>query len=403
MVNVADFRTLRRDDTILVPPMDPITAAFTAAVFRSLGYRSEVLEENVRTLETGLKHTTGGECLPCPSTMGAMLHALSRGGIDPARAVFFMPTTCGPCRFGQYSILASLAFDRCGWKGVRVLSLNSENNYGGLKGRGRRLLWHAVVLSDVYHKIILKARPYETERGAVDALAAEWIARMIAEIEKPSSDLRGVLRGFAAAAAAVPRVAAPRPKVAVVGEIYIRNNPFTNERLVATIEALGGEVFQSTIGEWILYCAEIERINSIKPQHLRRNRLWLRVESAWFHSVERMYIKAVKEYIPDRGEPSIRDVIAAGRAYVPPEFQSEAILTVGRAVLFITQNAVEAVVNAAPMFCMPGTISASLFARIEKEYGVPVISIFYDGSGAPNQVLAPYMHYLVERAREARN
>ena len=56
------------------------------------------------------------------------------------------------------------------------------------------------------------------------------------------------------------------------------------------------------------------------------------------------------------------------------------------------------VVNASPTFCMPGTLTASMFPRIEQELGASIVSIFYDGSGDPNRVLVPHLHYLVERS-----
>jgi hypothetical protein len=46
---------------------------------------------------------------------------------------------------------------------------------------------------------------------------------------------------------------------------------------------------------------------------------------------------------------------------------------------------------------MPGTLTSAIFPKLERELGVPVVSIFYDGSGDPNRVLVPHLHYLVER------
>ena len=45
---------------------------------------------------------------------------------------------------------------------------------------------------------------------------------------------------------------------------------------------------------------------------------------------------------------------------------------------------------------LPGLALKQLVV-LERELGVPVVSIFYDGSGDPNRVLVPHLHYLVER------
>jgi predicted nucleotide-binding protein (sugar kinase/HSP70/actin superfamily) len=397
MVCIADMHRVREGDVIFVPPMEPVTARLTAAVFRALGYGAEVLIQSPATLAAGLACTAGGECLPCPATIGSMLATIETRRLDPARVVFFMPSTCGPCRFGQYATLADMAFARRGWDAVRVLAINAENSYGGLRSRGRRLLWHAIVLSDFVRKIVLKQRPYEATPGEVDRVTEGWVARMAAEIEAAKPDLAGALEGYVAALEAVPCARRPKPKVALVGEIYVRNDPFTNQGLIRAIEDLGGEVLASTIAEWVLFCNAIEGFRTWTSRKFRRSRLTQWLERTWFTSVERAYARAASRLVSDREEPDIRDVIAAGEKYVPREFHTETILTIGRAVLFIEREKVDAVVNASPMFCMPGTISASIFARVQEEYGVPVISNFYDGSGDPNKTLAPYLHYLVER------
>jgi hypothetical protein len=39
---------------------------------------------------------------------------------------------------------------------------------------------------------------------------------------------------------------------------------------------------------------------------------------------------------------------------------------------------------------------------VEKEHGVPVINLFYDGLRSPNENLEPYIFYLRQKTGEAR-
>jgi len=402
MVALLDFSSLGPEDIVFIPPMEPIAARLATGVFRGVGCRAEVLREDEETLQTGLKHTAGNECTPCPATIGSMVVAMEERKLDPGRVVFFMPTTCGPCRFGQYGTLASLAFRRRGWDRIRVLGPNADNAYGGMDGRTRRLLWHCIVVADVINKIVLKVRPYEVNPGEVDQLTERFVNLLTEEFARPEPRISKVLRKYVESIKAIPVRKEKRPKIAIVGEIYVRHDPFINRGLARYIESLGGEALACTVGEWILYCAAVERKRKRgSPGRPRRNKLVLFLEKQWFTAVEHRYYDIAADLIHDREEPPIEDVIREGTRYVPWEFQTETVLTLGRAVLFIKEQKVDAVVNAAPMFCMPGTISASIFPRIEKEYGVPIISIFYDGSGEPNKVLDPYLHYLVERSRNA--
>jgi len=159
---------LTTDRKVFIPPMDPIACEFVAGAFRSFGYEAQVLEENQETLATGYKHTLGGECVPCPSTTGSLLCALDQEGIAPEKAAFFMPTACGPCRFGQYATLDRMILDRRGQGEVLILSPSAVNAYQGLPEELRRMMWDCIMLSDVVHKAELSVRPYEREAGAAD-------------------------------------------------------------------------------------------------------------------------------------------------------------------------------------------------------------------------------------------
>jgi hypothetical protein len=48
-----------------------------------------------------------------------------------------------------------------------------------------------------------------------------------------------------------------------------------------------------------------------------------------------------------------------------------------------------------PLFCCPAMVSEALFKAIEKDIGIPIVSLMYDGTTARrNESLAPYLHYI---------
>ena len=389
-----------------VPPMEPWGARFFAAAFRHAGYDARALSEDAASLALGLKHTAGGECVPCPSTIGALLAAMERDEVDPDRVIFFMPTACGPCRFGQYAKLNRLVFARKGWDRVRIMSPSAENAYEGLDRGARILLYHAMVLADVMRKLTHRIRPYEIEKGATERIVEDHTRRL--ETALAAGDKAGaaaLVRSAAGELAALPRDSSPRPLVGVVGEIYVRCDPFLNNNLCRRIEELGGEAWLAPIGEWIFYTNHLRHL-LLKEQArgldaiAKRARVWLETR-LFFNRIERAYYRRAAPVLDDRHEHPIDLVMAEGMKYLPWQFEGEAILTLGRAALFVRRDGARAVVNASPMFCMPGTITTSIFPRLEKDLGVPVICNFYDGSGDPNQSLTPVMHYVTDSFRMA--
>ena len=389
---------LTKDRTIFIPRMDPIASELLAANFRGFGYDARLMREDKETLAIGLKHTLGGECVPCPSTTGSLIATLEDEDIPPEKAAFFMPTACGPCRFGPYATLDRFILERRGQNEVMILSPSSVNAYQGLPEELRRVIWDCVVIGDILHKVEMGVRPNEREPGAVDREMERTLAAVCAELERGGRDLPDVLRDALPRIGALKTAGPARPQVGVVGEIYVRSNPFINDDLIRQIERLGGEVRLSSIAEWILYTDYLQRHGVGARQRTFGQRITAPLRERFLSAREELYYGIAEPFLGDREEPPIEAIIEAGRAYVPLEFQGEAILTVGRAVLMVKNEGCDMVVNASPAFCMPGTTTAAIFPKIEQEFGVPVVSIFYEGSGDPNRVLVPHLHYLVDRA-----
>ena len=60
-------------------------------------------------------------------------------------------------------------------------------------------------------------------------------------------------------------------------------------------------------------------------------------------------------------------------------------------------------VHVNPIFCCPGLVSESLFKNIEKDIGIPIVSITYDGTRSNrNEILAPYIHF-INQSKEVSN
>ncbi len=387
-----------------IPPMEPWGARFFAAAFRSIGYDARALVEDASTLATGMKHTSGGECVPCPSTTGALLSAMRRDGVDPDNVIFFMPTACGPCRFGQYAKLNRLIFDRNEWRGIQIMSPSAENAYEGVDRNMELLLFHAVVCADIMRKMLHRVRPYEIDKGSVDSLIERHTQNLEAAFSAGDRKRIGdCVRACARELTALPRCHARRPLVGVVGEIYVRCDPFLNNDVCRRIEELGGEAWLAPIGEWVFYTNHLRHL-LVKEQEkgakaiVERARIWLETR-LFFNRIEHMYYEFSSEVLGDRHEHPIDRVLEEGMKYLPWQFEGEAVLTLGRAALFVKEDGAKAIVNASPMFCMPGTITTSIFPQLEKELNVPVICNFYDGSGDPNQSLVPVMHYVTEPFR----
>jgi hypothetical protein len=72
----------------------------------------------------------------------------------------------------------------------------------------------------------------------------------------------------------------------------------------------------------------------------------------------------------------------------------ETSINLGRALYYLEHGGAEAVLHLNPMFCCPGVVTASIYRKMQEDFGVPIVDLFYEGTGNPNRILIPHLAYL---------
>lgn len=375
--------------TIYVPWMGDGSYGLAAA-FRGCGQPAEVLPlATDQTLELGRRLTNGKECLPCVVTAGDMLAKCREPGFDPQGAAFFMPGGSGPCRFGQYNCLHKILLNEAGHDEIPVISPSQDKNfYADFKQFRRdptRAAWVGVAAIDILTKALHAIRPYETTGGETDRVyvesrdgVCELIAAGAAESDVVDC-MKEAARRFADIGVDRSR---PRPKIGVVGEIYVRCHSFCNQDLIRTLEALGAAVSLASVGEWLYYT------NFTRMRTARRERSW-RIWAGNFvknrvqRKIERRLAAPFAPLLGHVTEPPIKELIALARPYMHDSFEGEAIMSIGK-IVELHHAGCDGAVNAMPFTCMPSTIVSGIMKRLTRDLdGMPAISISYDGQQDP--------------------
>jgi predicted CoA-substrate-specific enzyme activase len=385
--------------TIWLPPMHPFGTRLFASAFRSHGYDARMLpDETKESFELGRSLTRGSECLPCALTIGTFLQTLRqqpRGG----KHAFFMPSSKGPCRFGQYTVLHRQILEREGLgHEVALLAPASNNAYQGLDGPMRRSLFKAIACADILLKAQCKVRPYEVRVGETDRVVnegAELVCRTIEEHGDIPAALRTAIQKIAAIETAGPR----KPLVGIVGEIYVRNNPYANEDVIGAVETFGGEAWMLPITDWIIYTSSLENYKEEFPSTIIS---WEKADTfvtyTWMKHWEGKLMKAASPFLDDRHEPRFQECLEIATPYIPFYLGGEGKLSVGRAIKFAQQGAAM-VVNCAPFGCMPETVATAIYGRLSADVDMPIVSLFYDGSGGQNRRLEVFLNNAVRGRR----
>jgi predicted CoA-substrate-specific enzyme activase len=378
-----------RDRQLWIPNMHPFTTELMAAAFRHHGLQAKPLVlETEQTYELGRSVTRGSECLPTALTIGSLLTVL-RAARDEKHA-FFMPTSQGPCRFGQYVSLHRQILDREGFADVPILSPTNMNGYQGLDEPIRRTLWKAMVLGDILMKAGCKIRPYERDPEETNARLERELQRLSQAIER-GEGLEAAVAQTVRTLSAIPMVEGKKkPLVGIVGEIYVRNNFYANENVVRSVEQFGAEAWMVPLSEWVLFTSSMSHIREKTGQFICKELLSSFLKWRWMLRWERKLFAAASPLLDDRHEPSLQAVLDEAYPYLPENPGGETILTIGRAIKFAEQGA-SLVVNVAPFTCMPGAITMAIFQHVSAERRFPVVNMFYDGTGGQNRRLEVYL------------
>lgn len=404
---------LRANELLLLPRMGP-AADVLAAAMRGAGLRAEALPmPNRDTMRVGRRHTSGKECVPMCITLGSLLQRLESEPNKDERFTFFMPASQGPCRFGVYNILHKITLERLGYKErVRVWSPPDSNYFHGLPAGFSALVFCGFVAQDMLLSALLDVRPVEAQAGAANALYELYSKKLATQVEAASRRAPGVpytllqvttgrmfglanILDHAARDFARIKTELMIPTVAVVGEIYVRCDPFANDFLIERLEARGIRALFAPFTEWLEYTDY-------------SNRTVVGSANQWSDLVS----SAVKTRVLNRAyqlmasklgwgpRTSVKESLAAAAPYVRPDLLGEAVLTVGGPLHEWQHGRIQGVVSAGPLECMPNKIAEAQFFHVAEHHGLPSLTLSLNGDPVDPQVLDNFAFEIQETWRK---
>jgi len=379
---------------IIIPPMAYGSGRTFAAAFRALGLDADITPpSDHRTRELGAHYTSGDECYPAKVTVGDFMKLLEQPDVDPAKTVLFMPTADGPCRFGQYTPYLRSILEKNGYPHTEVIAPTSSDGYADFGDMAKQFVrtgWRALIAADILQKVLLKTRPYETQKGSTEAVYEESLADMCKTIEtaslEPSAQLKAMHDALARARDRFRKVAVrsdpSMPLIGIVGEIFCRLHCFSNEDLVRRLEEYEAEAWISDITEWIWYtiAEQFRKLHLVGRQYsLDAVKAWIR-KKVQKHD-EHVLLEPFREDFVGYEEPLVEDVLDAARPYLPNDgAMGEMVLNVGKAICLAKKGA-DGIIDISPFTCMNGIVCEAIYPRVSRDLGgIPIRNFYFDGT-----------------------
>jgi predicted CoA-substrate-specific enzyme activase len=385
----------RLEKTLIIPSWDPIVCKLLAANLHRAGIDARCLEETPAAIQRSMRYNSG-QCIPLNIIAQEYIDYVQTHGLDPAQTALWFPTGEIACNIKLYpyhikSILESYgngmqeAGVYVGGLSMIDISLSMPlNNY------------FAYLFGGMIRKIGCKIRPYERHKGDTDQIIAKAVDILVNAFlgNCPKMDaVAQVVSLFKGVATVEVSGFRPRPKVAIFGDLYARDNDVLNQGLIHFIEDNGGEVITTPYSDYLKmisrpylrkWLIEGHYLSVLSSQALMTTlKMKEKIYSKYFESI-------LNEPEPDYND-SAKDILSQYNMRIENTGESmDNILKIH----YIKKHYpdVALFVQTSPAFCCPALVTEAMAQQIEHKTNTPIISITYDGTGGnKNDVIIPYL------------
>lgn len=303
---------------------------------------------NKRTLELGVKNSPECICLPFKTIIGDLINGLDKG----ADSVFF-GGGCGQCRLGYYGDLLKEILNGLGYKfnylQIEFGKMSFNDIIKEIKGVSKETntlrifagicyALRTIFIVDNLQKKSNYCRCREINKGSTDKIMKKF-KNDVLTVKGYYNVRKLALKAFSALKNIELDKNAKPKKIAIVGEIFIACEPFTNLDIEQKLGNMGIEVHNNlSISEWI-------------HEHFLLNLIPFKVKT--------------KAQIASQELLNTEDIGGHG------------IETVGNSILN-SKKGYDGIIHIYPFTCMPEIVAQSTFGDIQKKHGIPIMSLVID-------------------------
>jgi predicted nucleotide-binding protein (sugar kinase/HSP70/actin superfamily) len=242
--------------------------------------------------------------------------------------------------------------------------------------------------------MVQEKRPYEKVPGSANNLYQYWLNKVIESIEQGSKTLPETLENAGKEFSKLEVVNGKRkPVIAIVGETFMRDNPYCSSFLVEKLEALGAETIMAPFGEWLIYSSYRYFRDSLWKGDLK-GLFKSKVQQWGQHYTGNKLKNSVKDFVEMETEIELEEMIKHSAPYIHKDYDGDPVAAFGSAGGLVQAN-ISGIVYIMPFTCMPGTLVASVSNEFRKDHNnIPWENIAYDGQEATNidSRLQAFMH-----------
>ncbi|MCU0821857.1 MAG: acyl-CoA dehydratase activase, partial [Spirochaetes bacterium] len=248
----SDFHLERnslKDKTILMPNWDSITCKLLEGAIRAYGIDLRVLEESTDSIMRSMS-LNNGQCIPLNIIIQNTIDYVKKYGLDPEKTAVWSPNSKIACNLGMFPFFTKDALESRGGGFEKIEVFSGAITFVDISIMTGIDCYLAYMFGGMLRKLGCSIRPYENRKGSTDRATEESI-KIIYDMflnGKPKEKAIKDVTGLFEAVSFTPR---RRPKAAIFGDLYVRDNDIMNQNLIRVIEDNGGEVVTTPFSQYM--------------------------------------------------------------------------------------------------------------------------------------------------------
>ena len=283
MAELPKYDKRYRHRKIIAPYFTPYISPLIPAIMRVAGFDMDNLPmSDCHSCDWGLKYANNEVCYPATLVVGDIIKAFKDGKYKPEETAVAITQTGGQCRATNYISLIKKALIDAGYTDVPVISLSPGEDLGNTQPAFKinwlkmlPIIVRAVLFSDMISKFYHAAIGRENEPGAAQRLKDKYLKQADELIRKrQSSKLFDIVSDAAKEFNSVCQDMT-LPQVGIVGEIFLKFNPFAHKNITEWLISKGIEVVPPVLSDFFMQTFVNKQINTESHLERKSNLQWL--------------------------------------------------------------------------------------------------------------------------------
>jgi len=379
--------------TLLFPSWDDYSSHFIEAILRKEGIDARIVPCTEKAVKLGPKTNTG-QCIPVNIMAQSFIDYIKDQKLDPENTLVWVFQSILACNVSMYPHFIQSLFESHGkgmekakvyWGSLTMTDISMQVSIDS---------YFAYMFGGTLRKIACKIRPYEVEKGQTERtlkIAADIFYNSFLDKRPRDEAVEEVVTLFKN----IPTIKEKRPKVAIFGDMYARDNQVMNQNLIQAIEAAGGEAITTPFSDLAKMIAMPYIKRWVKLGYYK-DAIQTRAIVSLVNILEKSYLKQFNEILHEENRDfkvDLKKVLEPFNVHIANSGESVDNLI---KIIALKEHYpdVTLFIQANPGFCCAGHVTEAMSSTIEEITGIPVVTLNYDGTGKyQNDKIIPYIKY----------